>query len=53
MNLQPMNPRPAAGLRVFCVKCRMPHEASTTLADLDGKPGDYYCPACVEKMDDK
>ncbi len=52
MNLQPMSPPPANGLRVFCVKCGMPHAANTTLADIDGAPGDYYCPACVEKLEE-
>lgn len=52
MNLQPMNPKPAAGLRVYCAKCGMGHEAAKTLADLDDKPGTYYCPDCVDKMED-
>lgn len=47
MNLQPMkqSPHPAMWVTVWCARC----SGGTTdaLADLDAKPGTYYCQPCA------
>lgn len=48
MNLQPMNPKPAEGMRVVCIKCSRMVPASGVLCDLDGPAyAAYYCGDCA------
>ena len=42
--LNPLKPGP---LYVFCVQCGARVSSVEVLCDLDGKPCDYYCPACA------
>lgn len=52
MRLQPMGPTPytASGqsFKVFCSGCNEAAFSTSVYADLDDKPGTYYCAVCVE-----
>lgn len=52
MNLQPVK-SDFQILTLWCCKCGRPTKTPEVMADLDGKPGDYYCPSCAKKEAEK
>jgi len=54
MNLQPVN-TDKLQLRVICVGCELHHWtlARHAYADLDGKPGDFYCVKAKAELNSK
>lgn len=48
MNLQPVSPnRWNPDVRVYCNGCAKGVSAPEAMADLDARPGTFYCPVCA------
>ena len=52
MKIQPINPQLKPGHYVFCVSCakRLVGGVSAAWADLDARPGTFYCDDCAQKV---